>query len=81
MKIQKQRLTDIFLVKIFANSTGKTPVLEFLYKEVAGPQACKFVRKRLQQKFFLVKLMKFLKALFLQNTSGGCFLREVTLTI
>ena len=43
----------------------KTPVLESLFNKVADLKACNFIKKRLQGKF--------LRAAFLQNTSGSCF--------
>ena len=47
--------------------------LEFLFKKVAGLQACNFIEKRLQHKCFSVKIEKSLRVSFLQNTSGDCF--------
>ena len=47
-------------------------MLEFLSNEVAGLQACNFIKKRLQHRCFSVKFAKSLRASFLQNTSGGC---------
>ena len=66
---------------ILANITGKTLVLESLFTEVAGPQACNFVKKKIQHRCFTVKFAKFLRAGFLQNTSGGCCLRRAIVTI
>ena len=48
-------------------------MLEFPSKNVAGLQACNFIKKRLQHRCFSVKFAKFSSASFLQNTSGGCF--------
>ena len=62
-------------LKIFANFAGKIHVLESLFKKASGPQACKFIKKRLQHRYFPVKLAKFSRTLFLQNTSGGWFLK------
>ena len=39
----------------FSNFTGETPVLESLFKKV---------KKRFQQRYFLMKFTKFLRALF-----------------
>ena len=66
---------------ILANFTGKTLVLESLFTKVASPQACNFIKKKMQHRCFTVKFAKFLRAPFLQNTSGGCFLRKATVTI
>ena len=48
----------------FRNFTGKTPVLESLFKKVAGPQACNFIEKRFQHSCFPVKFAKFFRAHF-----------------
>ena len=53
-----------FFCRSFANFTGKTPVLEFLFKKIADPQACNFIKKRLQHMCFPVKFAKFLRAPF-----------------
>ena len=37
-------------------------------------QACNFIEKRLQHRYFSLKFAKSLRASFLQNTYGGCFL-------
>ena len=67
-------------LKNFANFTGKIHVLKSLFKKASGPQACKFIKKRLQHRYFPVKLARFSRALFLQNTSGGWFLKQATIT-
>ena len=66
---------------ILANFAGKTLVLESLFATVAAPRACNFIKKKIQHRCFTVKFAKFLRAPFLQNTSGGCFLRKATVTI
>ena len=48
-------------------------MLVSLFNKVAGSQAHKFIRKRLQHRCFHVKLAKFLRTPFLKNTSIGCF--------
>ena len=50
--------------KSSANFTGKTPVLESLFTKAAGPQACNFVKKRIEHRCFTVKFAKFLRASF-----------------
>ena len=62
-------------LKNFANFAGKIHVMESLFKKDSSPQACKFIKKRLQHRYFPVKLARFSRALFLQNTSGGWFLK------
>ena len=51
-------------LKIFANSAGKIHMLESLFKKALGPQACTFIKKRLQKRYFPVKLARFSRALF-----------------
>ena len=51
----------------------KTTVLESLFNKVAGLKSSNFIKKGLQHRYFLVNIAKFLKSLFLQNTSGDCF--------
>ena len=43
----------------FTNLTGKVYVLESLFKEASGPQAYKIILKRLQHKYFPLKLARF----------------------
>ena len=59
-----QMFLKVGVLKNFANFTGK---------HLWGPQACNFIKKRLQHRCFPVKLAKFLRTPFLKNTSGGCF--------
>ena len=58
-------------LKNFANFTGKIHMLESLFKKALGTQTCKFIKKTLQHGYFLAKLTRFSRALFLENTSGG----------
>ena len=46
--------------KNFAIFTEKRPVLESLCNKVAGLYACKFIKKRLQHKCFLIDIAKLL---------------------
>ena len=64
-------------LKNFANFTGKTLVLGSLFTKVSGPQAYKFIKKRLQNRCFHVKLKTYSRALFLQNTSDEYHINEV----
>ena len=45
-------------LKNFTNFTGKMHVLEFLFKKASDHQACKFIKKRLQHRYFPVNLAK-----------------------
>ena len=52
-------------LKNVVNFAGKIQhVLEALFKKASGPQAYKFIKKRLQHRYFPVKLARFLGALF-----------------
>ena len=45
----------------------KTPVFESLFNKVVGLQACNFLEKRLQQRYFPEKYAKFLRTPILKN--------------
>ena len=47
--------------------------MESLFNKIAGPKASNFIKKRLKQSCFPLKFAKFLRTLFLKNTSGCCF--------
>ena len=49
-------------LKTFSNFTGKIYLLESLFKEASGPQACKLVKKK--HRYFPVKFARFSRALF-----------------
>ena len=51
----------IYVLKNFANSTGKKPILESLFNKVAGLQACIFIKKRFQHRCFPVNIAKSLR--------------------
>ena len=61
----------VFTLGALKNFAGKIHVLESLFKKASGPQAYKFIKKRLQHRYFPIKLAIFSRALFLQTTSGG----------
>ena len=48
----------------FPNFTQKTPVLDSLSNKFSGPQACKFIKKRVQHRHFVVKFGDFLRRPF-----------------
>ena len=58
------------------NFLSTTTVLQSLLHKVAGPQDCNFFKMRLQHRRFFVKFVEFLRTLFLQHTSGGCFINS-----
>ena len=51
------------------------PVLESFFNKAAALKTCSFIKKRLQPRWFPVKLETFLRTPFLQNNSGRCFWR------
>ena len=73
---QKKPFVDVLqnrCLKNFAIFTGKIPVFESLFNKVAGLRVYKFIKKRLQHRFFPVNITKFLRTPFLYNTSVRCF--------
>ena len=52
----------------------KTAMLESYFNKVKALQACNFIRERLQHRCFPVNIAKYLRTVFLWNTSGSCFL-------
>ena len=51
----------------FTKFHRKTPVLECLSNKVADLQACNFIKKRHQHRFFLVKFAKFWRTSILKK--------------
>ena len=51
----------------FAIFIGKKPVLESLLNKDVGLQACNFIKKRLQHRYFPVNIAKFLRTRILRN--------------
>ena len=58
----------------------ETPVLESFFDKVAGLQVRNFIKKRLQQSYFPVKFVKFLKAPMLKNIGKRLLLWVVCFT-
>ena len=48
-------------------------LLLYFFNKVAGLKTSNVIKKRLQHRYFPAKFAKFLRALFSQNISGGCF--------
>ena len=67
---RSQMLLNIGALENLANFTGKYLCWSLFFNKVADLQ---LYSKRLQHRYFPVKFAKFLKNLFLQNTSSGCF--------
>ena len=55
--------------QIFCGIHRKTPVQESILNEVEDHQACNFIEKRLQQRYFLANIVKFIRRPILKNTS------------
>ena len=73
---QKQQPEVFFkktVLKKFTISTGNTRVRP-LFKNVAGLKACKFIKKRLQHRCFLVNIAKFEYCFFRKTSANNCFL-------
>ena len=81
--LQKQSFVDApqnrFSSKL-RNFHRKAPVLESLFNKATSLQACNFIKKRLQLRCFPVTFAKFLRTLFLLNTSSDCFCNVLQLT-
>ena len=55
----------------------ETPVLKSLYNKVTGPQACNFIKMRLQYRCFPLKICKIFKNTYFYGTSANdCFWRD-----
>ena len=65
--IQRYSVKKVFL-EISQNSQEISARVSFLIKLQAS-----FIKKRLWHRWFPVNFAKFLRHLFLQNTTGGCF--------
>ena len=70
MKIKNQLFT--FKIDVIL----KTPGLEPLFKEVAGPQSCNFIKKRLQNMFFCENCKIFKNTFFYRTPLIAAFLDE-----
>ena len=54
----------IGVLKNFRKFHRKTPVLELLFNDVAGPKACNFIKSKLEHRFFPMKFANFLRTPF-----------------
>ena len=66
-----QMFFKIAVLEILQIAQGNICVRVF-FNRVTGLQVGNFLKKRLQNKCFPVKFVKFLRTSFLQNTSGDC---------
>ena len=62
------------ILKNYAIFTGKHLCWSLFLMKL---QACNFIKKRLQQRYFPVNFAKFLRTHFLENTSVGCFCQSM----
>ena len=76
---RSQLFFKIGVLKKISNFTGKH-LCWSLFDNVAGPQASNFIRKSLKHRCFHLKVSKFLKTPFLQNTLGRMPLQTSRLT-
>ena len=51
-------------LKNLGNFTGKIYLLESLFVKASGPHVCKLIKKRLQHRYFPVKLGRFQEHFF-----------------
>ena len=75
--VQRSSRPEVFcekgVLRNFANFTGKHLCQSLFFNKVAGPGPATLLKKRLQHRCFPVNFAKFLRHLFLQSTSSGCF--------
>ena len=57
------------ILKHFVKFTGKHLCRHLSFNKVAGHQACNFLKKRLQHRFFLANIGKFIRRPILKNIS------------
>ena len=57
------------ILKYFVIFTGKHLCRDLFLNKVAGHQACDFIKKRLQQRYFLANIGKFIRRPILKNIS------------
>ena len=60
-------------IRNFAKFTRKHLCESLFFNKVAGLRPATLLKKRIWHKCFPMSFAKFQRALFLQNTSGGCF--------
>ena len=72
-----QRFSIKTLLLRFYNILRKILVFESLFNEVAGLQACNFIKKKLQHRCFPVNIAKFLRIPILRNSWKQLFLTRL----
>ena len=61
------------VLRIFTKFTGKHLCQRLFSNKIAGLRTATLLKKSFWHKCFPVNFVKFLRKIFLQNTSGGCF--------
>ena len=61
------------VLKYFTKLVGKHLRQSFFLNEVAGLRPAILLKKRLWHRYFPVNFVKFLRAFFFTEHSGGCF--------
>ena len=61
------------VLRIFTKFTGKHLCQRLFSNKIAGLRAATLLKTSFWYRCFPVNFVKFLRKLFLQNTSGGCF--------
>ena len=64
------------ILKYFTKFTGKHLCQSLFFNKIAGLRPATLLKKGLWHRCFLVNFVTFLRTLFTQNTSGGCFWYE-----
>ena len=64
------------VLKKFHNVYSKTPVLESFLNKVTGLKSCNFIKKRLQQRYFIVNIAIFLRTPILKNICERLLLKK-----
>ena len=65
------------ILKRFVISTEKYLYRRLFFNKVAGRQACNFIKKRLQHKYFLANIDKFIRRPILKNIyKCGCIVEK-----
>ena len=72
-------LCDKGVLRNFAKFTGKRLCQSLFFNKVAGLRSATLLKKRFRHRCFPVNFTKFLRATFLQNTSGRMPLEDVHL--
>ena len=69
------------VLRNFAKFTGKHLCQSLFFNKVTGLRPATLLKKKLWHRCFLVNFVKFLRALFLQNTSGRLLLLKLSFSL